>query len=156
MNDIKREVLDELFDNYQKTGRQEDRKPDLGSPPPFLVPQLSLASEPEDNSVENDGFYHHHHHHESDEFYRLSPKMDPASMSQGVTRDLDTIMSGLDQGSKDSFLEPSRGCDKADLNLSDLDLDFSHYIDENISDMNINEQDILQMRMDTFDPLANV
>ena len=40
---------------------------------------------------------------------------------------------------------------KTDLTLPELDIDFSNFFDENISDINMNEQDFLQMRMDTYD-----
>ena len=45
---------------------------------------------------------------------------------------------------------------KSDFVLPDLDLDFSNFFDDNIGDINMNEQDFLQMRMDTFDTCSEI
>ena len=47
------------------------------------------------------------------------------------------------------------GC-KAELNLPDLDLDFSNILDESIADISMSEQDFLQIRMDTLDACSEV
>lgn len=54
LNDIKKEVLDELFDPNDVCNKIEERNEDI---PSFLVPQLSNVSENEDSIVENDDFF---------------------------------------------------------------------------------------------------
>ena len=54
LNDIKKEVLDELFDPNDVSNKIEERKEGI---PSFLVPQLSNVSENEDSIVENDDFF---------------------------------------------------------------------------------------------------
>ena len=51
LNDVKKEVLDELFDVSKENG---ERKKDVSS---FLVPQLSNVSEVEDSILENGDFF---------------------------------------------------------------------------------------------------
>lgn len=162
MNEIKKEVLDELFDNTDEakvaTENNESQHPN------FLVPQLSVKSEHEDSMLE------------SDDFYNISLKMEPISPQSNSSisdndhdsfsfhKDLDTIVasfgkSGNKHDESATTVAKSEGMTtnpKPDFVLPDLDLDFSNFFDDNIGDINMNEQDFLQMRMDTFDACSEI
>ena len=162
MNDIKREVLDELFENNETTGANNPQeKPSVSQSPGILVPQLSITSETEDSLLEND------------DFYKISLKNEPISPQSSSSasdndhdsfsfhRNLDTVVASLGRAKQDTTLGLSLpgvnhlNC-KSDLTLPELDIDFSNFFDENITDINMNEQDFLQMRMDTFDGCSEI
>ena len=161
MNEIKKEVLDELFDNADEVKENSNEKSDLQHPT-FLVPQLSVKSEQDESSLE------------SDDFYNISLKMEPISPQSNSSisesdhdsftfhKDLDTIVASFGNSSEkhdDPTVAKSEGPSnnpKSDFVLPDLDLDFSNFFDDNIGDINMNEQDFLQMRMDTFDTCAEI
>ena len=175
LNDIKKEVLDELFENSDTFNKMSNAKIEMtqSSPPGYLVPQLSIASENEDSVLDND------------DFYCISMKTEPISPQSNSSgsnsdtdhdsfsfhRDLDTIVASF--GRANSKQDASLGSShtsasaietslshnitcKADFNLPDLDLDLSNFLDENISDINVNEQDFLPMRMDSFDACSEI
>ena len=54
LNDIKKEVLDELFDLHDDKNNVVEKREDI---PLFLVPQISNASENEKRIVENTEFF---------------------------------------------------------------------------------------------------
>ena len=146
MNDIKREVLDELFENHATNNSSYDKSVNSRSSG-ILVPQLSVTSETDDSLLE------------SDDFYSISLKREPVSPHpRSTTRanDHETGVAGQRRAKQDSTIglaPPAMNqlnC-KTDLTLPELDIDFSNFFDENISDINMNEQDFLQMRMDTYD-----
>jgi len=162
MNEIKKEVLDELFDNADEA---KDETNNELQHPTFLVPQLSVKSEQDESSLE------------SDDFYNISLKMEPISPQSNSSsisesdhdsftfhKDLDTIVASFGKSSQkqedDPTVAKSEGPTsnnpKSDFVLPDLDLDFSNFFDDNIGDINMNEQDFLQMRMDTFDTCAEI
>ena len=162
MNDIKREVLDELFENNETSaGNNLHEKPSVSQSPGILVPQLSITSENEDSLLEND------------DFYKISLKNEPISPQSSSSasdndhdsfsfhRNLDTVVASLGRAKQDTTLGLSLpgvnhiNC-KSDLTLPELDIDFSNFFDENITDINMNEQDFLQMRMDTFDGCSEI
>ena len=162
MNDIKREVLEELFENNETTGAGNPQaKPSVSQSPGILVPQLSINSETEDSLLEND------------DFYKISLKNEPISPQSSSSasdndhdsfsfhRNLDTVVASLGRAKQDTTLGLSLpgvnhlNC-KSDLTLPELDIDFSNFFDENITDINMNEQDFLQMRMDTFDGCSEI
>ena len=162
MNDIKREVLEELFENNETTGAGNPQtKPSVSQSPGILVPQLSITSETEDSLLEND------------DFYKISLKNEPISPQSSSSasdndhdsfsfhRNLDTVVASLGRAKQDTTLGLSLpgvnhlNC-KSDLTLPELDIDFSNFFDENITDINMNEQDFLQMRMDTFDGCSEI
>lgn len=160
MNEIKKEVLDELFDNTDES-KETNTNSELQHPT-FLVPQLSVKSEHDDSSLE------------SDDFYNISLKMEPISPQSNSSisdtdhdsfsfhKDLDTIVASFGKASNkhdDTTVTKSEGLSnnpKSDFVLPDLDLDFSNFFDDNIGDINMNEQDFLQMRMDTFDACSEI
>ena len=160
MNDIKREVLDELFENHVTPNNPND-KTSASQSPGILVPQLSITSENEDSLLEND------------DFYKISLKNEPISPqssssvsdndhdSFSFTRNLDSVVASLGRAKQDATLGLAPpgvnhlNC-KSDLTLPELDIDFSNFFDENITDINMNEQDFLQMRMDTFDGCSEI
>eukprot|EP00092_Neocalanus_flemingeri_P021639 GFUD01023471.1.p1 GENE.GFUD01023471.1~~GFUD01023471.1.p1 ORF type:complete len:707 (+),score=124.40 GFUD01023471.1:348-2468(+) len=160
MNEIKKEVLDELFENQDETKAADDNN-ELQHPT-FLVPQLSVKSEHDDCSME------------SDDFYNISLKMEPISPQSNSSisdtdhdsfsfhKDLDTIVASFGKATNkqnDTTVTKSEGLSnnpKSDFVLPDLDLDFSNFFDDNIGDINMNEQDFLQMRMDTFDACSEI
>ena len=160
MNDIKREVLDELFENNETSaGNNLHEKPSVSQSPGILVPQLSITSENEDSLLEND------------DFYKISLKNEPISPQSSSSasdndhdsfsfhRNLDTVVASLGRAKQDTTLGLSLpgvnhiNC-KSDLTLPELDIDFSNFFDENITDINMNEQDFL--RMDTFDGCSEI
>ena len=160
MNDIKREVLEELFENNEtSSANNPNDKPSVSSQSPgILVPQLSITSENEDSLLEND------------DFYKISLKNEPISPQSSSSasdndhdsfsfhRNLDTVVASLGRAKQDTTLGlslPGINC-KSDLTLPELDIDFSNFFDENITDINMNEQDFLQMRMDTFDGCSEI
>ena len=162
MNDIKREVLDELFENNERSSANNPQdKPSVSQSPGILVPQLSITSETEDSLLEND------------DFYKISLKNEPISPQSSSSasdndhdsfsfhRNLDTVVASLGRAKQDTTLGLSLpggnhfNC-KSDLTLPELDIDFSNFFDENITDINMNEQDFLQMRMDTFDGCSEI
>ena len=197
LNDIKQEVLEELFDTADP-GHKMELSPGPGhavSPPgSFLVPQLSVAGSEEGEDSQEAALI-------EDDFYScggaaggprgagleagLKLKTEPVSPSSAsqwssgsssdTDHDLDTIVATFGHAPGPA---PSPGCPgpgtkqdatlgatthlgnlascKADFNLPDLDLDFSNFFDDNITDINMNEQDFLQMRMDTFDACSEI
>ena len=196
LNDIKQEVLEELFDTAAP-GHKMEVSPAPGhavSPPgSFLVPQLSVAGSEEGEDSQEAALI-------EDDFYScggaaagprgagleagLKLKTEPVSPSSAsqwssgsssdTDHDLDTIVATFGHapshapspcpgpGTKQdatlgaaTHLGSLASC-KADFNLPDLDLDFSNFFDENINDINMNEQDFLQMRMDTFDACSEI
>jgi len=161
MNEIKKEVLDELFEDHDETKVNTDNN-ELQHPN-FLVPQLSVKSEHDDSSLE------------CDDFYNISLKMEPISPQSNSSisdtdhdsfsfhKDLDTIVASFGKASNkqddDTTVAKSEGLSnnpKSDFVLPDLDLDFSNFFDDNIGDINMNEQDFFQMRMDTFDACSEI
>ena len=172
LNDIKKEVLDELFENSDSFSKMSTAKIEMTqSPPGYLVPQLSIASENEDSVLDNDDFYRN-----SMKTEPISPQSNSSGSNSDTDhdsfsfhRDLDTIVAsfGRANSKQDSTLTSSPApameasfshnvtC-KADFNLPDLDLDLSNFLDENISDINVNEQDFLPMRMDSFDACSEI
>lgn len=162
MNDIKREVLDELFENHVAiTANNPNEKSVVSQSPGILVPQLSITSENEDSLLEND------------DFYKISLKNEPISPQSSSSasdndhdsfschRNLDTVVASTGRAKQDATLGltppgiNNLNC-KSDLTLPELDIDFSNFFDENITDINMNEQDFLQMRMDTFDGCSEI
>ena len=168
LNDIKKEVLDELFDSSDIVKQVNNQKMEIApSPqgPGFIVPQLSTASENEDSMLDND------------DFYKISLKTEPISPQSSVSgsnsdtdhdsfsfhSDLDTIVASFGRANNTPIMGTSPASNsshltncKSDFNLPDLDIDFNNIFDENINDINMNEQDFLQMRMDTFDACAEI
>ena len=151
MNDIKREVLDELFDNHGPTAANNPADKTSQSPG-MLVPQLSITSENEDSVLE------------SDDFYSISLKNEPVSpqsSSSASDNDHETLVASLGRAKQDATLGLAvpainiMNC-KSELTLPELDIDFSNFFDENLTDINMNEQDFLQMRMDTFDGCSEI
>jgi len=151
MNDIKREVLDELFDNHGQTAANNPADKTSQSPG-MLVPQLSITSENEDSVLE------------SDDFYSISLKNEPVSpqsSSSASDNDHESLVASLGRAKQDATLGlavpaiNNINC-KSELTLPELDIDFSNFFDENLTDINMNEQDFLQMRMDTFDGCSEI
>lgn len=164
LNDIKKEVLSELFD---------DEPLEYNSSP--LDRQLSVKSEQEEEIV-------------SDDFYDISFKLEPiasphSNSSTGESdhdsfsfhHDLDDIVNTFSKSNSSSSSNGSgillpRGeapLSVADLlgrqaarmdipQLPNLDLDFQNFFDDNIADANMNDQDFFQMNMDTFDAASEL
>ena len=164
LNDIKKEVLSELFD---------DEPVEYNSSP--LDRQLSVKSEQEEEIV-------------SDDFYDISFKLEPiasphSNSSTGESdhdsfsfhHDLDDIVNTFSKSNSSSSSNGSgvllpRGeapLSVADLlgrqaarmdipQLPNLDLDFQNFFDDNIADVNMNDQDFFQMNMDTFDAASEL
>ena len=190
MNDIKKEVLDELFDtsiDKEAVNKVPTQLNPASQPSPrFLVPQLSIASETEESSVEADDFYNNVENMKTEP---ISPPGSSGSLSENDHEntgfqhhgDLDNIVASFGRSKVDvtlgtticigretnnnnnnnnnnnSFITNNfgSGC-KAELNLPDLDLDFSNILDESIADISMSEQDFLQIRMDTLDACSEV
>jgi len=158
LNEIKKEVLSELFDD-EKT----EEKPKL------LDRQLSVKSEQEEEMV-------------SDDFYDISFKLEPiaspnsnSSISESdhdsfsFHRDLDAIVNNFSKSSSHLSEEESEHA-AAELEdemlqkqmkpeipqLPNLDLDFQNFFDDNIADINMNDQDFFQMNMDTFESASEL
>ena len=153
LNEIKKEVLSELFDDHLRT---EER------PGPFDR-QLSVKSEQEEELV-NDDFY--------DISFKLEPIASPHSSSSvsesdhdsfSFHRDLDAIVNTFSKSSSkenEQVVSVSDLLDKQPKNdipvLPNLDLDFHNFFDDNIADVNMNDQDFFQMNMDTFDAASEL
>lgn len=150
LNEIKKEVLSELFD---------DEKPEDKSN--LLDRQLSVKSEHDDEMV-------------SDDFYDISFKLEPiasphsnSSISESdhdsfsFHRDLDAIVNNFSKSSRSLSEEEDNEMIgkqmKPDIPvLPNLDLDFQNFFDDNIADINMNDQDFFQMNMDTFESASEL
>ena len=129
MNDIKREVLDELFDNHGQTAANNPADKTSQSPG-MLVPQLSITSENEDSVLE------------SDDFYSISLKNEPVSpqsSSSASDNDHESLVASLGRAKQDATLGlavpaiNNINC-KSELTLPELDIDFSNFFDETCLD----------------------
>ena len=150
LHDIKKEVLSELFDDHKKI---EDKSG-------FLDRQLSVKSEQEDEMV-------------SDDFYDISFKLEPIASphsnssigesdhdSFSFHRDLDAIVNNFSKSNEanisvSELTSKSSGRPEIPV-LPNLDLDFQNFFDDNISDVNMADQDFFQMNMDTFDAASEL
>ena len=152
LHDIKKEVLSELFDDHEKI---EDKSA-------FLDRQLSVKSEQEDEMV-------------SDDFYDISFKLEPIASphsnssigesdhdSFSFHRDLDAIVNNFSKSNEANISvseltsRSSSSCRPEIPVLPNLDLDFQNFFDDNISDVNMADQDFFQMNMDTFDAASEL
>lgn len=151
LNEIKKEVLSELFDDE----RSDDKSK-------LLDRQLSVKSEQDEDMV-------------SDEFYDISFKLEPiasphsnSSISESdhdsfsFHRDLDAIVNNFSKSSSRDTEMATVGdllgqAGKHDIPvLPNLDLDFHNFFDDNIADVSINDQDFFQMNMDTFEAASEL
>ena len=144
LHDIKKEVLSELFDDHKKI---EDKSS-------FLDRQLSVKSEQED-------FY--------DISFKPEPIASPHSNSSigesdhdsfSFHRDLDAIVNNFSKSNEanisvSELTSKSSGRPEIPV-LPNLDLDFQNFFDDNISDVNMADQDFFQMNMDTFDAASEL
>ena len=150
LHEIKKEVLSELFDDHEKL---EDKSA-------LLDRQLSVKSEQEDEMV-------------SDDFYDISFKLEPISSphsnssigesdhdSFSFHRDLDAIVNNFSKSNEANISVSeltNRSSSRPDIPvLPNLDLDFQNFFDDNISDVNMADQDFFQMNMDTFDAASEL
>jgi len=151
LHDIKKEVLSELFDDHEKI---EDKSG-------FLDRQLSVKSEQEDEMV-------------SDDFYDISFKLEPIASphsnssigesdhdSFSFHRDLDAIVNNFSKSNEANIsvseLTSRSSSSRPEIPvLPNLDLDFQNFFDDNISDVNMADQDFFQMNMDTFDAASEL
>ena len=150
LHEIKKEVLSELFDDHEKL---EDESA-------LLDRQLSVKSEQEDEMV-------------SDDFYDISFKLEPIASphsnssigesdhdSFSFHRDLDAIVNNFSKSNEANISVSeltNRSSSRPDIPvLPNLDLDFQNFFDDNISDVNMADQDFFQMNMDTFDAASEL
>ena len=152
LHDIKKEVLSELFDDHEKI---EDKSSG------FLDRQLSVKSEQEEEMV-------------SDDFYDISFKLEPIASphsnssigesdhdSFSFHRDLDAIVNNFSKSNEANIsvseLTSRSSSSRPEIPvLPNLDLDFQNFFDDNISDVNMADQDFFQMNMDTFDAASEL
>ena len=154
LNEIKKEVLSELFDDDEKMQNKSS----------LLDRQLSVKSEQEEEMV-------------SDDFYDISFKLEPiasphsnSSISESdhdsfsFHHDLDAIVNTFSKsntrpGGRDGEAHEllPKQCFRPEIPiLPNLDLDFQNFFDDNIADVNMNDHDFFQMNMDTFDAASEL
>jgi hypothetical protein len=109
----------------------------------------------------------------SDDFYDISFKLEPIASphsnssigesdhdSFSFHRDLDAIVNNFSKSNEANISVSeltSRSSSRPEIPvLPNLDLDFQNFFDDNISDVNMADQDFFQMNMDTFDAASEL